>query len=85
VDASTPHQEQGGSGTKAVQVDKNSVDVFCVYCPDTRTCYYVDPQQANGSVLLRLSVAKNGQRKRLRWASDYTEIPKTVRGVSRRA
>lgn len=25
-------------------VDKEEIDVYCVYCPQTELCYYVDPE-----------------------------------------
>src|SRR5512138_3423860 len=25
-------------------IDRSSVDVICVYCPETKACYYVDPK-----------------------------------------
>jgi hypothetical protein len=33
------------NGTHTVPVDKNEVDLFCVYCPDTDRCYYIEPGQ----------------------------------------
>jgi len=72
-------------GTHTLKLDKRAVDVFCVYCPDTRTCYYVDPRDGETGVTLRLNAPLNFQKKGVRWAKDFTEIPTTVRGVSRRA
>src|SRR5688572_14219262 len=30
-------------GNHTVPIDKHSIDLVCIYCPDTRRCYYVDP------------------------------------------
>ena len=68
-------------GTHSVLIDKDSIDLLCVYCPDTRACYYVDPHTVNRTVCLRVFEARNQQQKRIRWAKDFTEIPATVLGV----
>jgi len=73
------------NGSHTLKLDKSSVDVFCVYCPDTRTCYYVDPQKAGVTMLLRVTAPRNGQRKGIHLASDFTQIPESVRGISRGA
>jgi hypothetical protein len=64
-----------------VAVDKRSVDVFCIYCPDTDCCYYVDPTLYNVNVSLRILPTINNQSKHVRWAKDFLEIPSSVRGV----
>jgi PD-(D/E)XK endonuclease len=48
-------------GSHTRPLDKNHVDVFCIYCPDTRGCYYVDPKQFERSVTLRVTPARNRQ------------------------
>src|SRR6516164_11455236 len=35
------------NGTHVRPIDKDHIDVVCIYCPDTRECYYVDPKQFN--------------------------------------
>jgi hypothetical protein len=47
-------------------MDKKIVDLVCVYCPDTRRCYYIAP---------RAHPTRNGQRARILLADDFTEIP----------
>src|SRR5438552_13935997 len=42
-------------------LDKRDVDVVCIYCPDTGSCYYVDPKQFAKSVSLRVTAPHNGQ------------------------
>jgi hypothetical protein len=68
-------------GVHSRVVDKAAVDVFCIYCPDTDRCYYVDPRQFGRMVVLRIAPPRSSQKKRLHWASDYLEIPASVRGV----
>ena len=38
--------EQGAdkNGTHTSPIDKNEVDIYCVYCPDTDECYYLRPE-----------------------------------------
>jgi hypothetical protein len=69
-------------GVHSVPIDRDGIDVFCVYCPDTGACYYVDPKTwGEDNVLLRIDPPRNGQKKRIRWAKDYREIPSMVRGI----
>jgi len=69
-------------GTHTSPVDKSSIDLLCIYCPDTRLCYYVDPYSVKKTVCLRISPPRNQQQKRIRWAHECTEIPSTVLGVA---
>ncbi|HTL37258.1 MAG TPA: group I intron-associated PD-(D/E)XK endonuclease [Kofleriaceae bacterium] len=63
-------------------IDRTSVDLICIYCPDTDRCYYVDPQLVDGvTVCLRLEPPRNYQVKRILWARDCTELPVSVAGV----
>jgi hypothetical protein len=69
-------------GVHVIPVDKASIDVLCIYSPDTNACYYVDPSRLACAVYLRISDTKNRQRKRVLWARDFVEFPKSVRGIS---
>ena len=47
--------------TKGVQtrkIDKNAIDFYCVYCPETDRCYYIDPKKYGLSVRLRIDGVK---------------------------
>lgn len=50
-------------GSYSRPLDKDHVDVVCIYCPETRVCYYVDPRHFERSVTLRVTPARNGQAK----------------------
>jgi hypothetical protein len=63
------------NGTHTVPVDKSEVDVFCVYCPDTDECYYVDPKAYGLNATLRVKPPKNGQRKNVAFASGHRRVP----------
>jgi hypothetical protein len=70
------------NGIHTAVIDRSLVDLFCVYCPDTTTCYYVDPATIAGTRLyLRIAPTKNNVKKGVRWATDHTEIPRSVLGV----
>lgn len=68
-------------GSHVVPVDKDAVDIYCVYCPDTDECYYVDPRIADTNVSLRIAQPNNFQKRRIHWACDFRDMPTTVRGV----
>jgi hypothetical protein len=57
------------------QIDKDSLDVYCVYCPDTDECYYLDPKVYNRSVTLRVNSPRNNQAKNVKLAADYRGVP----------
>jgi hypothetical protein len=63
------------AGTHTRQVNKEDVDLYCVYCPDTDNCYYLDPKEFNRSVTLRVEAPKNNQSKNIKLASDYRGVP----------
>lgn len=55
--------------------DKNEIDIFCIYCPDTDECYYFDPKVVDKTVTLRVELPKNNQSKGVRLVKDYKHIP----------
>ena len=62
-------------GTHTVPIDKNEVDFYCVYCPDTDECYYLEPARFGSSATLRVRTPKNSQAKNVNFASDYRRAP----------
>ncbi|MCP5089730.1 MAG: hypothetical protein GY949_02280 [Gammaproteobacteria bacterium] len=62
-------------GTHTSPIDKNEVDLYCVYCPDTDECYYLRPEKFGSNASLRVETPKNGQAKRVNFASDYRRVP----------
>ena len=80
VPLSTCWSDRRGIHTRPI--DRSTIDVLCVYCPQTNACYYVDPRLIAGrKVTLRLEAPKNYQLKRVLFARDYTEIPLSVAEV----
>jgi len=62
-------------GTHIVPVDKREIDLYCIYCPDTDECYYLDPSQFGSNASLRVKAPKNSQAKRVNFAADYRRAP----------
>jgi hypothetical protein len=56
-------------------IDKDAVDLICIYCPDTDECYYFNPKNFNKSVSLRVNIPKNNQNAGVNLASDYRKVP----------
>src|SRR5262245_45858418 len=36
-------------GVHTMPIDRDAIDLVCMYCPDTKTCYYVDPKTVRGT------------------------------------
>ena len=62
-------------GTYVRPLDKSDVDVVCIYCPETGSCYYVDPRQFAKSVSLRVTPTRNGQQRHVLDAAAFRELP----------
>ena len=62
-------------GTHTVPIDKEEVDLYCVYCPDTDECYYLKPNSFRSNATLRVRAPKNGQRKGVNFAADFRRAP----------
>jgi hypothetical protein len=57
------------------QIDKDEVDLYCIYCPDTDECYYLDPKNFNRSVTLRVKMPRNNQARNVNLAADFRRVP----------
>jgi hypothetical protein len=62
-------------GTHTSPLDKSEVDLYCVYCPDTDECYYLQPDKFCSNASLRVKAPKNGQTKNINFASDHRRVP----------
>lgn len=62
------------NGVHTKKVDKQELDLFCVYCPDTDDCYWFDPKQFDESISLRIEESRNNQIKNVNFASDFKSI-----------
>ncbi len=63
------------SGVHIREVDKHEFDLYCIYCPETDECYYLNPEDFDKSVTLRVETPKNNQRAGIRLASDCRRVP----------
>ena len=63
-------------GTYHRPIDKQEVDVVCIYCPETRTCYHVDPKAFGVSVSLRITPSRNNQSRKVLNAEQYRDVPR---------
>ena len=62
-------------GTHTVPIDKNEVDLYCVYCPNTDEYYYLEPKKFGSNMSLRVETPKNRQAKRVNFAVDFRRAP----------
>jgi hypothetical protein len=63
------------NGTHMRTVDKDEIDLYCIYCPDTDSCYYLDPKDYRRSVTLRVRTPRNNQSKQVRSAAEFRGVP----------
>ena len=65
------------NGSHSTYVDKDQIDWFCVYCPDTGEVYIVDHQSFDNknAIILRVEPPKNNQIKNVNLAEHYLEPP----------
>ena len=63
------------NGTHMQAVDKEQIDLYCIYCPDTDECYFLDPKMFDKSVTLRVEPPKNNQSKHIKFVSDFRRVP----------
>jgi len=63
------------NGTHMQRIDKDEIDLYCIYCPETDECYYLDPRNYNRSVTLRVERPKNNQSLNVRYAAAYRSLP----------
>lgn len=66
-------------GIHKVPMDKSEVDLLCVYCPDTGSCYYLRPLDHGGQATLRVHASANNQRLGVHHADDFRGVPDSAR------
>lgn len=64
-------------GTHETPIDKSKIDLIAIYCPNNHQCYYINPNEFNNSVCLRVENSKNIYMKdtEYNFAKDYLKIP----------
>lgn len=63
------------NGSHGRPIDKNQIDVLCVYCPDTDSCYYFKPEDVRRHFSIRITAPKNNQSKGINMAEKFTRVP----------
>jgi hypothetical protein len=61
------HAHRGGK----LRSYKGEIDFFGVYCPQVKAVFLIPVDDVGGSSNLRWEPPRNGQQKKIRWASSY--------------
>jgi len=56
-------------------INKEEIDLYCIYCPVTDECYYLNPIDYDKSVTLRVKAPKNNQLKHVNFTADFRRVP----------
>lgn len=60
----------------SVPIDKNAIDVLAIYCIDNDTCYYLNPNEFNKALYLRVDDPVNATpSSKIKLASNYQQFP----------
>ena len=63
------------NGTHMRAINKEDIDLYCIYCPETDECYYLNPDEYDKSVTLRVEAPKNNQSKYVNFMADFRRVP----------
>lgn len=63
------------NGLHVTLTDKDEIDWYCIYCPETDNCYFLNPKEFGRSVTLRVNTSKNNQEQGVHFANDFLWIP----------
>ena len=50
------------NGIHSKKVNKSEIDLYCIYCPEIDSCYYLNPKEFDKSVTLRVEAPRNSQK-----------------------
>lgn len=64
------------SGVKSKDVNKNEIDLYCIYCPDVDECYYIDPKEFDKSLTIRVTDSGNSQQIGVKKAELFKHVGK---------
>jgi hypothetical protein len=62
-------------GVSIKKADKDQIDLYAVYCPQTDACYYFSPSAFQHTATLRVNAPRNNRSLRVHKAQDYREVP----------
>ena len=60
------------SGHHFMAMDKDVIDIICIYCPQTKECYYVNPKNFNKQITLRIDPISDNRE--VKWAKDFRKV-----------
>ena len=75
VDVSFKSSWADRHGSHIKKVNKDLIDLYCVYCPQTELCYYFNPKDFKESISIRVVPCKNNQTTNINWHEDFLEVP----------
>lgn len=61
------------NGTHSKTINKNDINFYCIYCPQTDECYYFNPKKYKRSISLRVEKSKINNSK-IKFIKDYKII-----------
>lgn len=65
------------NGVHKRPIDRNEVDVICIYCPENDLCYDVAVADQGSEIRLRVTPARNNQRRGAIGAAEHRTLPPT--------
>ena len=63
------------NGVVVRTVDKQEIDIYVIYCPETDACYYFDPKEFNKSIALRVDTPRSNQQEGIHFADQFRKVP----------
>ena len=73
IDFRSSYSFSGGAVNKSV--DKDQIDLYAIYCPNTDLCYYLNPKNFHQTVSLRVRIPRNNQLKGIHFADNFRKVP----------
>ena len=69
--------------TNVKRMDKSVVDIVCIYCIDSDTCYYVNPRKYNKIMSIRINDPINRQKSGVNMGKDFMDVNVAVESVEK--
>jgi len=60
------------------EMNKDLIDIVCIYCPEIDECIYLNPNNINKTITIRTkpSAKKHGQQNsKFNWINDFRQVP----------
>ena len=62
-------------GAQTKQANKSLIDIYCIYCPNNDTCYYLNPKQFKGSAKIKIKKLLKKKDPKCHFDENYLEVP----------